>query len=97
MTHSATIISSPGGDAYNGAVFVTLVCDGGETDEVQLLQDDGNAPTFVGGEPLCLTLRTFDMGKVQTIKVWGGVGHRQAPRSISRYPKTIITRGMKYH
>ena len=82
MTHSATIISSPGGDAFNGAVFVTLVCDGGETDEVQLLQDDSNAPTFVGGEPICLTLRTFDMGKVLAIKVRERMGHRQDPYSL---------------
>lgn len=82
MTHSATIVTSPGGDAFNGAVLVTLVCDNGETDEVQLLLDDGNAPTFVGGEPICLTLRTFDMGKVQTIKVGRGDTSRPLPPTL---------------
>ena len=69
MTHSATILTSPNGDDFDGHAFFTLVCDNGETDEVQLLQYDGAPPTFTAGSTISLNLRTYDMGKVQTIKV----------------------------
>ncbi len=67
LNHGAQIFTK---DAdFDGAVFVTLVCDGGETDEVQLLDSDGNSPLWTASDSVWVTLRTFDLGKVQTIKV----------------------------
>lgn len=69
MTHSVTVLTSANSSDFDGPVFVSLVCDRGETDEAQLLQYDGTAPIFTAGSPLSITLRTVDLGKVQTVKV----------------------------
>ena len=69
MTHSVTVQPLANGGDFDGAVYITLGCANGETNEVQLLQYDGTAPTFASGQALCVTARTYDMGAVQTVKV----------------------------
>ena len=54
---------------YDGDAFLTLVCESGETDEVQLLSYDGNSPLFTAEAVVGISLKTYDLGKVLSLKI----------------------------
>jgi hypothetical protein len=93
LTHSATIIAT--GEDFRGSVYVALVCDSGETDEVQLLQGDGTSPLFTVDSPVDIDFRTYNLGKVQKIKVglaiYLSVSYQQLSRVQMPSNKQMIT------
>lgn len=67
LTHSASFVTK--NSEFDGEVFVTLVCESGEAEEVQVLTSEGEAPTFITEYPISFNIKTFDLGKVLNIKV----------------------------
>lgn len=91
LNHTLYLYTAADGGDFSGPAFVTLECENGETEEVALLDSEGNKPTFTVGCTY-LNIRTYDLGKVTGVKVspptllrmgWGAYGRMEAPGSAA--------------